>query len=224
MTCPVAGFSTAMSGARPRWRPFVRGSCSTLATICPPLGVLTVRQEATGSPGRRNGPPPGRRRRRRGGEASRRPSGPRCAGPRRAVLPARARALDLVDDVLPSVTWPKTVCLPSSQGGCGGVMKNCEPFVFGPGVGHGEGARAILWSVDLVLERVAGAAGAGAGGVAALDHEVGDDAVEDEAVVEALAWRASRSWRRSSARPRRRARGRCRPASSAWWRWTCPAG
>ncbi len=36
----------------------------------------------------------------------------------------------------------------------------------------------------LVGELVAGAAHAGAFGVAALDHEVGDDAVEDGAVVE----------------------------------------
>ena len=36
------------------------------------------------------------------------------------------------------------------------------------------------------LMRVAGAAHAGASGVAALNHEAGDDAVEDQAVVEAL--------------------------------------
>jgi hypothetical protein len=41
--------------------------------------------------------------------------------------------------------------------------------------------------VDLVLERVARAAGAGALRAASLDHEVGDDPVEDQPVVEALA-------------------------------------
>ncbi len=40
--------------------------------------------------------------------------------------------------------------------------------------------------VDLVLEEVAGVAGAVAGAVAALDHEAGDDAVEGGAVVEGL--------------------------------------
>lgn len=40
--------------------------------------------------------------------------------------------------------------------------------------------------VDLIVEVVAGAAGAGARGVATLDHEVLDDAVEDHTVVKAL--------------------------------------
>ena len=42
-------------------------------------------------------------------------------------------------------------------------------------------------AVELVGELVAGAAGAGAGRVAALDHEIGDHAVEGGAVVERLA-------------------------------------
>ena len=62
---------------------------------------------------------------------------------------------------MPSVTSPKTVCLPSSQGAASVVtMKNCEPFVFGPGVGHRQRAADDLVVVELVLERVAGAAGA----------------------------------------------------------------
>src|SRR5438105_2462193 len=32
----------------------------------------------------------------------------------------------------PERTWPKTVCLPSSQSVTTCVMKNCEPLVFGP--------------------------------------------------------------------------------------------
>ena len=47
--------------------------------------------------------------------------------------------------------------------------------------------RVCLRVVELGLELVARAAGAGAGGVAALDHEAGDDAVEDDAVVEPFA-------------------------------------
>ena len=66
-------------------------------------------------------------------------------------------------------------------------MKNCEPFVFGPGVRHRDHAPLDRAAVRLVLELVAGAAHAGAGRVAALDHEVRDDAVEDDAVVEAVA-------------------------------------
>ena len=54
------------------------------------------------------------------------------------------------------------------------------------GVGHREfvGSREGQLPVDLVVEVVAGAAGALTERVAALDHEAGDDPVEDEAVVE----------------------------------------
>jgi hypothetical protein len=51
------------------------------------------------------------------------------------------------------------------------------------GAGHGEHAALVAAGVELLLELVARAAGAGAGGVAALDHEAGDDAVEDDALV-----------------------------------------
>src|SRR5690606_2001693 len=53
-------------------------------------------------------------------------------------------------------------------------------------VGHGEHAALVAQAVvGLVLEAVAGAAGAGAVRAAALDHEVVDEAVEVQAVVEA---------------------------------------
>src|SRR3954454_9632766 len=54
------------------------------------------------------------------------------------------------------------------------------------GVGHRERAADDLVTVDLVLERVAGAARPGAERAAALDHEVLDHAVEADAVVEAV--------------------------------------
>ena len=89
---------------------------------------------------------------------------------------------------MPPETRPKTVCRPSSHGQASAVtMKNCEPFVFGPGVRHRDHAPLDRAAVRLVLELVAGAAHAGAGRVAALDHEVRDDAVEDDPVVEAVA-------------------------------------
>ncbi len=58
----------------------------------------------------------------------------------------------------------------------------------GAGVGHGEAARDIEVEVgvELIGEGVAGIAHAGAGGVAALNHEFGNDAVEGGAVVEGL--------------------------------------
>src|SRR5713226_9851315 len=57
----------------------------------------------------------------------------------------------------------------------------------GAGVGHGQLARLVeaVWrALGFVLELIAGAAEAGASRVAALDHEVGNHAVEDGAVVE----------------------------------------
>src|SRR5829696_1682622 len=56
----------------------------------------------------------------------------------------------------------------------------------GPGVGHGQVAGTVeaVGPADLVLELVAGAAPAGAERVAALDHEVGDDPVEDRPLIE----------------------------------------
>jgi hypothetical protein len=55
-------------------------------------------------------------------------------------------------------------------------------------VGHGEEARLVEGEggVDLVLEEVAGIAGAITGTVAALNHEGGDDAMEGGAVVKRL--------------------------------------
>jgi len=58
--------------------------------------------------------------------------------------------------------------------------------------GHGQNAalvrEVVLHAVELefALDAVAGTAHAGAVGAAALDHEAGDDPVEDEAVVKAL--------------------------------------
>src|SRR5262245_11911044 len=56
-----------------------------------------------------------------------------------------------------------------------------------PRVRHRERAADDLVLVELVLELVAGTARPGARRVAALDHEVRDHAVEDDAVVEAVA-------------------------------------
>ena len=61
------------------------------------------------------------------------------------------------------------------------------------GVGHGQQIRLVELErrVDLVVEVIARAAGAGAQRATALDHEILDDAVEGEAIVEGLmAWLA----------------------------------
>ena len=56
------------------------------------------------------------------------------------------------------------------------------------GVRHREDARAVVSEVgmEFVVELITGAAATGAGRVAALNHKVGDDAVEDQAVVKTV--------------------------------------
>ena len=50
---------------------------------------------------------------------------------------------------MPSVTLPKTVCLPSSQGAASVVtMKNWEPLVLGPALAIASAPRTILWSLN----------------------------------------------------------------------------
>ena len=49
---------------------------------------------------------------------------------------------------MPSVTSPKTVCLPSSHGAASIVtMKNCDPFVFGPALAIASLPRSTLCSL-----------------------------------------------------------------------------
>src|SRR6266540_888218 len=50
---------------------------------------------------------------------------------------------------MPSVTRPKTVCFPSSQGAASVVtMKNWLPFVFGPAFAMAKAPRSTLWSLN----------------------------------------------------------------------------
>src|SRR4029079_154550 len=65
-----------------------------------------------------------------------------------------------------------------------GDDEELAPVRIRAGVRHRERAAHDRVVVEFVLEAVAGASGAGSGRVATLDHEVGDDAVEDDAVVE----------------------------------------
>src|SRR5262249_31493362 len=89
---------------------------------------------------------------------------------------------------MPSVTSPQTVYLPLRKGASAKQMKNwLSPE-------SGDCARAIDTvprrrgpCVELRLELLAGAAGAGAVGTAGLRHEPLDDTVKRDAIVEALA-------------------------------------
>jgi hypothetical protein len=79
--------------------------------------------------------------------------------------------------------------LPSSHSTFGGDDEELAAVRIGAGVGHRERTAddRELERALLVRELVTGAAGAVAAGAACLDHEVVDDAVEHEAVVEAFA-------------------------------------
>ncbi|TGO32625.1 hypothetical protein BHYA_0301g00090 [Botrytis hyacinthi] len=81
---------------------------------------------------------------------------------------------------MPLVTRPKIVCFPSNHGVGANVIKNCDPFVFGPELAI-ERIPAPLVFEFLPVDR--GSAAAGARGIARLQHEVWDYPVEDDAVV-----------------------------------------
>lgn len=93
-----------------------------------------------------------------------------------------------LDDTQTALDATENSVLPIEPGcGCQGDKKLAAIGV-GPTVGHAQDARAgvLERSRDLVFEffAVDGLASAtGTGGVAGLDHEVGDDAVEDDIVV-----------------------------------------
>src|SRR5215207_181023 len=104
-----------------------------------------------------------------------------------AVLGARLGALDRVDGLHARSHPAEHGVLAVEPGrGLGGHDEELAAVGVGPGVGHRERTADDLVVVDLVLELVAGAAGAGALRAAALDHEVADHAVEDQPVVVAV--------------------------------------
>src|SRR4051812_34381088 len=105
----------------------------------------------------------------------------------RHVARAGGHALDRVDVLHPVRDLPEHGVLPVEPGSFRrGDDEELAAVRVRPCVRHRERAADDLVVVDLVLERVAGTACAGAERAAALDHEVLDHAVEAEAVVEAV--------------------------------------
>ena len=90
---------------------------------------------------------------------------------------------------MPSTTWPQTVYWPLRCGVGAKMMKNWLLALFGsevramPSVPRSNGSVGELGR----QVRLVGAAAAGAGRIAGLGHEARDHAMEDDAVVEALA-------------------------------------
>ena len=143
-----------------------------------------ARPDLPGDPGRRAGQPLATRRgaalqaqarsRRRG--RSREPDAPGARSPTsRRARPCRSSAARPAcrgrrsacasiasTTSIPSTTSPKTVCLPSSHGAApSGDDEELRAVGVGPGVGHRQRAADDLVVVELVLEGVARAAGAG---------------------------------------------------------------
>ena len=106
----------------------------------------------------------------------------------RCVAAVAREHRDLLGDVLAARHLPEDgVLAVEPRGRVGGDDEELAPVRVRARVRHRERPALDLVVVELVLELVARAAGAGALRAAALDHEVGDDAVEDQPVVEALA-------------------------------------
>src|SRR3954470_9284373 len=106
----------------------------------------------------------------------------------RLVAPVGLGRLDLVDDVHAVRHAAEDGVLAAEPWSLvGGDDEELRAVGVRAGVGHRQRAADDLVLVELVLELIPRAAGPRAGRVAALDHEVLDDAMEDDAVVEAVA-------------------------------------
>src|SRR3954454_2693316 len=105
----------------------------------------------------------------------------------RLVARVGRRALDLVDDVhAVGHAAEDGVLSVEPRSGVGGDDEELRAVGVRARVGHGERDAHDLVLVELVLELLARPAGAGPGRIPALNHEVLDDPVEDDAVVEAV--------------------------------------
>jgi len=88
---------------------------------------------------------------------------------------------------MPSVTWPQTVYWLLRNGASAKQMKNWLSPESGFCARAIHGATPVGLLVELRLELLAGAAGAGALRATGLRHETVDDAVKHDAIVEAVA-------------------------------------
>jgi hypothetical protein len=92
---------------------------------------------------------------------------------------------DGIDDVLALSDFTEDAVFAVEPGGGFVSDEELGAVGAGAGVGHGEdsGLGVFEGGIEFIAELVAGIAGAGAEGAAALDHEIGNDAVELEAIV-----------------------------------------
>src|SRR6266571_4644696 len=105
----------------------------------------------------------------------------------RPVRVVRRRATDRIDDLHPRHDTTERGMLRVQPRVVDDVDEELASHGVRARVRHGDrSSRVPVVRGELVLDRVAGAAVSGALRVATLDHEAGDDAMEDRAVVEVL--------------------------------------
>src|SRR4051794_33196870 len=190
ITWPVAGLSTAIVWPLPD--PFVLVVVTWWSTVAMRPLLKLVAREILGSSESNGGlatQPKAARGRPLGGSA--RPVQLDPLDHRVVVRPVartRRQPLNRVDGLHPGRHLAEDrVLAVQPRSGVGRDDEELRAVRVRPCVGHRQRAAHDAVLVELVRERVAGAARAGAGRVAALDHEVLDDAVEDHPVVEAVA-------------------------------------
>ncbi len=108
----------------------------------------------------------------------------------RAVHAVAGDSADLLDDVVAFDDFAEDGVFAGEPGGGSYGDEELAAVGVGAGVCHGQLAfflEAVTRAAGFVGEAVAGASHAGAFRIAPLDHELGDDAVEDSSVVELVA-------------------------------------
>src|SRR6185437_2053880 len=100
----------------------------------------------------------------------------------------RVALLHSVYDILPLLNLAKHGVLAIEPVGDNMRNEKLAAVGVGSGIGHRKGPDLVLVGIapGFILEAVAGAAAAGGGRIAALNHEVIDDAMEHGSVVELL--------------------------------------
>ena len=95
---------------------------------------------------------------------------------------------DFIDDILSGSHFPEDgIILGQAAAVIGQHNKELAAVGIGAGVGHGNRAFGVIQRFrQFIRKSVSRAAGAGAGRVAALNHEAFDHAVKDHAVVETV--------------------------------------
>src|SRR5579871_3030555 len=105
------------------------------------------------------------------------------------ILCAAWNFRDLIDNVVSFDDFAEHAVFVIEPGGGGDGNEELAAVGIGASIGHGQhaGLRVLQIGVELIGKLITRATAAGAFGAAALDHEIGNHAMKDEAVVERFA-------------------------------------